>query len=191
MCTKRGKPAHLLTNGYKNLQIWSDMIFYTRNLMLASIFTILEYLTPFWAPQGSKGAQNGGKPAHLLTNPYKNLLIWSDMILNMRNLILASIFTILEYLSHFGAPHGVKRDTKWGKPAHLFTNGYKNLPIWLDMIFNIGNWMLASIFTILEYLTHFGTPQRSKGAQSEVHLPISSQMVCLYGITGTAIRLIT
>ena len=35
------------------------MTFNMDNLMVASIFTIMEYFTPFGAPQGSKGAQNG------------------------------------------------------------------------------------------------------------------------------------
>jgi len=35
------------------------MIFNRRNLMVASIFTILEYFANFGAPQESKGAQNG------------------------------------------------------------------------------------------------------------------------------------
>jgi len=76
----------------------------------------------------------------------------------------------------WGTP-GVKRGTKWGKPAHLLTNSNKNLHIWLDMIFNRTNLMVASIFIILEYFANFGAPQGSKGAQNGVNLPIFSQIV--------------
>ena len=79
-------------------------------------------------PRGSKGAQRWGKLAHLLTNGHKNLQIWSHMIFNMRNLMVASTFSILEYFAHFGAPQGSKGGTKWGKLAHLLTNGHMRGP---------------------------------------------------------------
>ena len=99
------------------------------------------------------------------------------MLINIRNLMVSSIFTILEYFTHFGGTLGVKRDTKWGNPAHLLTISYKDLQIWSDMIIDIRNLMVSSIFTILEYFIHFGAPWGSKGAQNRVTLPISSQLV--------------
>ena len=49
-----------------------------------------DYLTPFMAPNGSKGAK--GK-----LDSYTNLQIRLDMIFNMGNMIVASIFTTMEY----------------------------------------------------------------------------------------------
>ena len=51
---------------------------------------------------GGKTGINCGNIVHLLPNSYKNLHIWSDMILNMTNLMLASTFAILEFLDHLG-----------------------------------------------------------------------------------------
>ena len=48
------------------------------------------------------------------------------MLFNMGKLMVISIFTILKYLTHFGALQGSKGVTKWGKHAHLLTNGHKN-----------------------------------------------------------------
>ena len=53
------------------------------------------------------------------------------------------------------APQGAKKGAKWGKGAHLLTNSYTNLQIWLDMILNMGNMILGWIFMIMEYFTHF------------------------------------
>ena len=73
--------------------------------------------------------------------------------------MVTSIFTILKYLTRFGAPQGSKGGTKWGKHAHLLTNGHKNLQICTIMLFNMRILMVTSIFTILKYLTRFGAPQ--------------------------------
>ena len=46
-------------NYNESLKFCSDMLFNMRKLIAETIFTKLEYLTHFWAPQGSKRAQNG------------------------------------------------------------------------------------------------------------------------------------
>ena len=174
MGTKWGKPAHLLTNSHKNLQIWADMIFNMENLMVASIFNILEYFTHFGAPQGSKWAQkvvNLPISSQIVIRTYKSGQIW---YLTWEIWWWHPFYHTGIFYPFWGTP-GVKRGTKWGKPAHLFTNSHKNLTIWSDMIFNMRNLMAASIFTILEYFTHFGAPQGSKVAQNGVNMPISSQ----------------
>ena len=56
------------------------------------------------------------------------------------------------------APQGAKKGAKWGKGAHLLTNSYKNLQIWLDMIFNMRNMILGWIFIIMEYFIPFRQP---------------------------------
>ena len=53
------------------------------------------------------------------------------------------------------APQGAKKGAKWGKGAHLLTNSYTNLQIWLDMILNMGNMILGWIVIYMEYFTHF------------------------------------
>ena len=53
------------------------------------------------------------------------------------------------------ATQGAKKGAKWVKGAHLLTNSYTNLQIWLDMIFNMRNMILGLIFMIMEYFTHF------------------------------------
>ena len=74
-------------------------------------------------------------------------------------------------------PPGVKRGTKWGKPAHLLTNGYKKLQIWLDMLFTIRNLVVTFIFSIHEFLYPFwGNPGVKRVTQNGVKLPISSQI---------------
>ena len=95
------------------------------------------------------------------------------MVFDMGHSSLTSIFITIEYFTHFRAPQGSKGGTKWGKRAHLLTNSHKNLQIWADMIFNMGNLMVASIFNILEYFTKFGAPWGSIAAENEVKLPIS------------------
>ena len=53
------------------------------------------------------------------------------------------------------------------------------------MIFNMKNVTTETIFTILEYFTHFWAPHGSKGAQNGVNVPISSQIdieTCKFGL---------
>ena len=45
------------------------------------------------------------------------------------------------------------------------------------MIVSMRYLLMASIFTILDYFTHFESPQGSKGAQNRLNVPIFSKIV--------------
>ena len=73
--------------------------------MVASIFTILKYVTHLEHPRGKKG-QKMGVNLSISSQIVKNQQIWSNVILKMRNFMVASIFTILKYFTHLGHPKG-------------------------------------------------------------------------------------
>ena len=100
-----------------------------------------------------------------------------DLIFSDSEILSLGFWSCLLFWDAPGVKLGGKMGIKFGNIAHLPPNGYKNLTIWSDMIFNITNLILASFFTIPEYLVHFEAPQESNGVQNGVNLPISSQMV--------------
>ena len=61
------------------------------------------------------------------------------------------------------APQGAKKGAKWGKGAHLLTNSYKNLQIWLDMIFNMENMIVGCILRLWNISPLLGHPRGQKG----------------------------
>ena len=50
-------------------------------------------------------------------NDNESLKVGSEMLFNMRKLIAETIFTMLEYLTHFGARQGSKWGQNWEKWA--------------------------------------------------------------------------
>ena len=98
-----------------------------------------------FGPAGAKTGLKWGKTAHLVTKGHEHVQIRSYMIIDMRNLLVPSVFRVFKYLAYFVPARG-KTGLIWGKTGHLLTNGHENVQIRSYMIIDMRN-LLYHLFS--------------------------------------------
>ena len=135
---------------------------------------------PFLGTPGVKRGIEWGKRAHLLTNRYRNLQIWSQH----EKIYSGNHFHHTRIFHPFWGTPGVKRGTKWPKPSHLltFVRRWEGLAHFVVRTYKFGDIQHEKFdggihFHHTKIFYPFWGPQRSKGAQNWVNVPISSQVI--------------